>query len=145
MTSSSTNRFAVLGQEQQRGALGDWLNEFEWDHFVTLTHRFPQQGDREFKAWVSRLCQRAGRAVQFAVFTERTPDGHDHHHALIHGTHALSTDALRQAWRSGISAAAKYDPKRGASHYVSKHYGKAGLENWNVSHRLPPRREAEVM
>lgn len=135
-----TNRYTVAGQDRQRDEMGRWLNGYRWDHFVTLTHRYPQSGDRDVYAWLRRLEQRAGRAVQFAVFSERTTDGFVHHHALIHGSAGLGTAAVRQAWKSGISHVEEYDASRGASHYVCKHYGDAELVSWNVSRGMPPTR-----
>lgn len=69
-----------------------------------------------------------------------TVDGHVHHHVLIAGTESLFSRTLREAWRGGVSNAKGYDPARGAAHYVSKHYCKDELVEWDVSHRMPTKR-----
>ena len=116
---------------------GEWLSEFSWDHFVTLTFRYPvsdEAATREVRRWIRRLEQRAqGRIGRFLVF-ETDAGGDIHVHAHLEGTSKLAEGHVRSTWRSGISEACPYDPNRGASHYVSKRMSSSDLI-WEFARR----------
>lgn len=138
MERATANKYSVLGEERQRDELARWFDGYEWQYFVTFTYRFPSDGERAFKSWARKVEKLTGRPVNFAVFTERSTSGMVHHHALVAGVEALSVTALRGAWSHGHSDAQRYDPGKGAAHYVSKGYGSTRLVSWDVSERLPP-------
>lgn len=137
MERATTNKYSVLGEERQRDELARWFDGYEWQYFVTFTHRFPSDGETAFKSWARKVEKLTGRPVNFAVFTERSTAGMVHHHALIAGVGALTVTALRDAWSHGNSDVQRYDRGKGAAHYVCKGYGSTRLVSWDVSQTLP--------
>ena len=125
---------------------GDWLSEFKWDHWLTLTLRpyeppsvpglgpayrpissgwpTPAYGRRAYDRYITDLSRRARQPVEWFRAYE-LGRGHDrpHFHALLSGTQTLPTDTIRLAWREGWARAEEYDPSLGATYYVTKSVG----------------------
>lgn len=79
--------------------------------------------------------------------------GRLHLHALTGNTERLPVYVMRELWRSGWSHVKPYDPRKGASYYITKYVTKE-LAEWDISgdveqarrmarHREPSRKEAE--
>jgi len=139
-------------------AWGDWLSEFDWDHFVTLTFAPPHPrhlrgavrpgpgrrraerpgpppdyAHRQFRHWVRRLGVLGGAPVWWFRGDELGERlGRLHLHAFLGGTGGLLEASLDREWRAGFSLVKRYDPSLGAAHYVSKYVTK-GLADYAVS------------
>jgi hypothetical protein len=125
-------------------AWGAYLHEFSWDHFATLTFRYPQSVDtaiREILNWVRHLSKDTQRPIPCFYAIERGASGWLHVHMLTAGTASLTVEKMRKAWRAGISRIEVFDQTRGAAWYVSK--GLLGRCEWyDVSRRRAPLRRA---
>ena len=109
-----------------REAWGTHLDGLQWDHFVTLTFRFPPSEDqttRDLRRWTRWMEQQAQRKVRYFKIAEFDAGGERHVHLLVKGTGDLDPSALRNAWRSGISDVQVYDPKKGPGFYLAKQLG----------------------
>ena len=114
-------------QWQLRDAWGTHLDGLHWDHFVTLTFRFPPSEDQathEVRRWKRRMEQRAQKKVSHFKITEFDAGGERHVHLLVEGTGHLDPSALRQAWKCGISDVQAYDPQKGPGFYLAKQLGR---------------------
>jgi hypothetical protein len=106
-----------------RRAWGNWLSGFLWHHFATLT--FPEQPSpaaaighlRTSRRWLE---QRAQERVCWFYALERGAAGLLHLHVLLSGTGRLPPASVAAAWPRGRADVSIYDPKRGATYYVSK-------------------------
>ena len=128
--------------KEVRRAWGAHLKGFPWDHFVTLTFRFPVSVDgaaREFlHGWVRRVARSAQRAIPCFYGVELGAGGYHHVHALTACTVSLTCECLRKAWKAGQSKIEQYDANLGAAWYVTK--GVLGKCEWyDVTRRTPPR------
>jgi hypothetical protein len=122
-----------------------FLDNFEWDHFVTLTTRRPITEEN-----IARLFK--DRFIRKLAFTARCPipyfyaveggdatGGYPHLHALISGSKGVSIEQVRRAWQAGVTDARRYEASRGAAYYVTKGII-ASPDQYNLSRRMPPRR-----
>lgn len=122
-----------------RRAWGAWLGGFSWHHYATLTFASPPSPPnavRLFRTWVRRLEQRAQEKVFWFYALERGGAGLRHLHALVSGTYQLPAASVAATWNGGRAAAEVYDPRRGASYYVTKDITSDDVE-YDVN--LPPR------
>lgn len=151
-------------------AWGEFLGDFDWDHWATLTFRpyapppedpqlGPSSGPREypgplpdyarraFERYVSELSRRARCGLAWFRGDEfGARFGRLHHHALIQGTAGLTSKTLRSCWRDGFSVVESYDPELGASHYIAKYVTKSlgEYELGGVPRRLAERAQREL-
>jgi hypothetical protein len=117
---------------QARQAWGEWLKQYIWHHYVTLTCSDPRRSEAaahaQFRRWIRCVEQRAQRAIGWFVALERGAGGLIHHHVLTVGTDELDGQALAAAWPLGLVDAPRYDPARGAAYYLGKDIGTEVLE-----------------
>lgn len=102
---------------------GGWLQEFDWAHYFTLTFRFsksPEVAKRAFDVFVRRLEQRAYNRVEWFRVIERSPSGMVHIHGLLGQTRHLPINRVQESWKCGITSIQRYDPRRGATWYITK-------------------------
>ena len=97
-----------------------------WAHFVTMTTTNIVSPDRlrlDFvNRYIRRLARDAQRGVGWFYAIEHHADGERAHiHALIANTETLTIESVERPWLLGNRRAVIYDPRRGASHYVSKY------------------------
>jgi hypothetical protein len=107
-------------------AWGDWLGQFQWHHFATLTFTAqPSSGGAKslFRGWLRRLEQQAKLSLGWFYVLERGAAGLLHVHVLTAGTTNLGICAMESAWANGRSDVSVYEPTRGAAHYVTKGLG----------------------
>ncbi len=146
-------------------AWGDWLSEFEWSHWATLTFRpyvvpespglapptplRPRPGPptdfarRAFGGFIGRLEDRCGEPLAWFRGDELGERlGRLHLHALLSGTDGLFPSTVGQSWPYGFSAVEVYDPKLGAAHYLTKYVTKS-LASYDLAG--PLRRHGEVL
>jgi len=117
-----------------RRAWGDWLANFTWDYFVTLTFTYEPSSEsalREFKRWIRRIEQRARRGFTWFYALERGGSDLLHFHVLLSGLSDLSTSEIKTAWRGGRIHIAAYDQSKKGTQYVTK-----GLVSENLEYDL---------
>jgi hypothetical protein len=123
------------------------IGQYHWDHFVTLTHRFSGSEARQLKqvkTMVRKLERIAQQRVCFVSFSERTTDGHLHHHVLLQGTAHLPLKTMQRKWPWGITKFEAYDRKKGGADYASKAYGTHAHPELQSSDQMPPRWDEPV-
>ncbi len=143
-------------QTAQAKAYGDWLVNYEWTHWVTLTIS-PKGGTRlgragrcrrstadvlrAFKEEFHRFCTKVtGSRVPYVISVESGLFGDNPHgHALLYGTEAIPCARLAEGWRHGRATVEVYDPTRGAAFYLPKESDHSDF-TWDMSKTLPPLR-----
>lgn len=121
-----------------RQAWVSWLRTFDWHHYVTLTFRWSVPADMAeayFRRWARRVEQRAQCRLDWFLILEYSCAGAVHIHALVGNTDVLRPHELAAAWHWGWTRIVRYDPRRGAASYVSKHLTKPGF-HYDISPRL---------
>jgi len=130
--------------------LGEFLSEFRWDWFVTLTFEHEVKSFtayRRCKAWLGDL----ERAAAFPIawfradeYGERT--GRFHLHLLIANVEHLHRLTWMKRWeqRNGYARILPFDPGLGAAFYVSKYVTKQAGE-WDISDNLGAFRVQQVV
>jgi hypothetical protein len=116
---------------QARREAGAFLAAFPWDHFVTLTFASPVAQEaalRRLRRTVRRLEQRARHPVHWFFALERGGEGLLHLHVLLRGTAGLDQGALKGACEWGRKHVTRYDPRKGATYYVTKYIGSEIVE-----------------
>jgi len=126
-------------REKSPRVWGDFLNEFEWTFFTTLTfdrERSPWAAEREYRAWVRRVEQRTQAKVSWFYVVERSRGGRIHLHSLCHSPNGIGTlGHFDGAWGRGRVHIERYDKKRGARYYVAKTMGKeAEILGYDIHH-----------
>ena len=143
-------------QTAQAKAYGDWLVNYEWTHWVTLTIS-PKGGTRlgragrcrrstadvlrAFKEEFHRFCTKVtGSRVPYVISVESGLFGDNPHgHALLYGTEAIPCARLAEGWRHGRAKVEVYDPTKPAAYYVAKEAARDDF-TLEVSKTIPPRR-----
>jgi hypothetical protein len=125
-----------------REAWAEYLGQFAWDQFATLTARHAGPAENIVREFHHRLIRRVARAAQQPVSwfysLERSSNHSAHLHALLWTGKRLSASEVQRSWSMGHSRVVEYDPRRGAAYYVSKElFGISG--EFDMSIRLPPR------
>lgn len=126
----------LVRAKQQRKQLHEgwtqWLEGLPWDHYATLTFKRssgPDFAQRVFAGWIRRLELEAGMPLLWFVgFENGHLLGRLHIHSLVGNTRDVSIAFLAKEWRHGFSRIERYDPNRGAAHYVSKYVTKDLLD-----------------
>jgi len=136
-------------KETLRAAWGGYLQEFAWDHYLTLTFRESAnsaRARRELGRCLRNLARVAQRPVPYFYALEASGGSREHVHAhvLLAGTGHLSVDRLARSWKHGNTRVLCYDHTRGAAFYVSKEVPIAG-DDYAVSDRMPPRLEPSII
>ena len=124
---------------QSQTALGNWLNTFDWTHWATLTTKYQLtlKSGRRIATGFHRELSRAGDTKIFwAAEPFDLKEGY-HLHALIKIPNILNFNNIIQTYQhvSGNKNLEKgdkwnriqlenYNPKLGASHYISKYITK---------------------
>lgn len=136
MTDSLTGKEV---SESDRKAWGDYLAEYDWSHFATLTlrsDRLAQLIRREFLRTVDRLATMAQTSIRWFYAVEGIEQPHVH--SLLWGTRRLPIEAIEHAWHLGTSRVRIYDSSRGAAWYVCKDLR---ADSYDMSSRKPPSRK----
>ena len=123
-------------------AWGEFLSQFEWDWFVTLTFREwvnSFRAHRLFEYFVRDLDKAAGQPIFWFRADEIGPHGGRLHlHALIGNVGHLRRMSWVDHWDrlAGFGRILPYSSKRGAAFYVAKYVTKQ-LSDWELSDNLP--------
>jgi hypothetical protein len=106
---------------------GDFLSQFHWDWFVTLTFNFDVKtftAHRRCATWLRELENAAGSPIFWFrgdEYGERF--GRFHMHLLIGNVAHLGRIAWMNRWqkRNGFARVFPFDPAKGAAYYVAKY------------------------
>jgi len=124
---------------------GSWLNEYQWDYFVTLTTRHPgseRSLTKEFKdCFVRRLDKVAQRSISWFYVVEYSANREPHLHVLLWANGKLSRRQLETAWKLGYTEVRAYDRSLGGTYYVTKTVTTSHPDNYDFSRFLPPVRD----
>ena len=125
-----------------RTAWGEWLSEWPWDWWATLTFRGEgyshAAASRAFERFARRL-QRDSPSLGYFVGHEVGNLGRLHLHALLGGLSPFTS--RRAAWgfwfeKHGRAHILPYDPRLGATHYVAKYVTK-DLSHYDIQEPRP--------
>jgi hypothetical protein len=125
-----------------RQAWGEFLQEFRWQWFVTLTFRHQISTGTAWQICREFLCntQNISRYPLgwFAVGGRVARCHRLHFHLLLAGARDLRSRELERNWygRAGRAAVVEYDKSRGAAFYCANHLNQAGLDYY-FSDNLP--------
>lgn len=123
-------------------AWGEFLSQFEWDWFVTLTFRDcvkSFRAHRLFGYFVRDLKKAAGQQIFWFRADEIGPHGGRFHlHALIGNVGHLRRMSWVDGWDklAGFARILPFSSNRGAAFYVAKYVTKQRSE-WDLSDYLP--------
>jgi hypothetical protein len=120
----------VFSRQQLIDAYADWLSNWSWDWFGTLTHRgFPcrKTVQRKFDLWIADLRREHG-TQQFRYVSVVESGAHAdnfHLHVLIGGLRKRIRPfphGWRDRWQeiAGQAVIGKYDPNQGGIRYLLK-------------------------
>lgn len=122
-------------------AWGDFLSQYRWDWFVTLTF----EGDvktftahRRCNVWLRSLEKAAGQPIAWFrgdEFGEKF--GKFHMHLLIANVAHLHRFTWMKQWkdRNGFARIFEFDPSKGATYYIAKYVTKQFGE-WDLSDKI---------
>ena len=121
-------------------AWGEFLRQFPWDWFATMTIRegIPRNvAAGKFNRFARDVAEAAGLPVGWFRGEELTFAGHVHFHALFTNTAHLRHSYWQDIWnrRAGFARILQYDPRKGATYYVTKYVGTEFAE-WDLSDDL---------
>lgn len=112
---------------QAADALGEWLDDMEWDYWATWTFREPRSA-RSIRRAVEAHIDRIGASRAFWGIESGKVNGRLHVHGLLHFSRQIppQAEAIWQDWhqRHGRAHIDQYDSDSGAAHYVSKYVTK---------------------
>lgn len=127
---------ARLPARDLRRAWGEFLEGYQWAHFLTLTFRResgPDFAARAYDRYLRRVTKCADRPLYWFMATEYgRRAGRLHLHALTGNTDTLERSRLQHEWRDGFSRVLDYQPHLGATHYLTKYITK-DLADYDVS------------
>tara|TARA_Y100000310_G_C20686271_1_gene819241 strand:- start:2906 stop:3349 length:444 start_codon:yes stop_codon:yes gene_type:complete len=124
---------------------GEWLGQFDWQWFVTLTFRHdppkPLTALRKYRRWEkSNDLFFPSNPYSFIATEDGSKFGRLHLHSLVGGQGMGQPKAAWQSWFrdpfGGRARIESYDPKKGASFYISKYVTKS-LGEWEVLGEWP--------
>jgi hypothetical protein len=115
-------------EEQPRHRLatqwGDFLDQYQWDFFVTLTTRFdrsPAEVEYALKrGFLRTLAQVAQGRVSWFYSIEHDFGVRPHAHLLIASQAPVPRDSVARAWPHGVSDVQAYRRGGKAASYVAK-------------------------
>ncbi len=118
---------SVSNKERMTHDMGDWLNPYPWEWFVTLTFGMDRVSPDRAKKLFEQFTQASGtNVIYFMVIEWHKFRDNVHIHALL-GNVENEPD-----WGYGISRVLRYNPKLGARFYLSKFISSEMVE-WDFS------------
>ena len=114
---------SVSNKERMVHDMGDWLNPYPWQFFVTLTFAVDRISPDRAKKLFEQFAQASGKnVIYFFVIEWHKFRDNVHIHAL------LGNVGKELNWAYGISRVLRYNPKLGARFYLSKFIGNEMVE-----------------
>jgi hypothetical protein len=114
-----------MDKTQITQAAGDWLNQYSWDWFVTLTFENPvtrTEAFKRFNRWKVQLKKAAGSRIEYVMVIEdhKYRGSIPHLHILLSGAEQENPRKWQQEWyrTNGLCKVEIYNPHRGASYYL---------------------------
>jgi hypothetical protein len=119
--------------KEARTAWGQFLTEFMWEWFATLTFRksiCPELAWRRCRAFLDEIQNASNCHLGWFAVEGRGVLGRFHLHALLVGCAHLRPREWERAWfrQAGTAQIVEYDNRLGGAHYCAKHLDRAGLE-----------------
>ena len=109
-----------MNMREVRDAFGDWLSQYKWNSFATLTFKRTQSLDTAKKSF-RNFIERIKKGASYFVVLEEAGNNL-HLHALLGNMDDVKEDRVKEEWKSrhGIAQVNKYDAKLGARYYITK-------------------------
>ncbi|MBA7716790.1 hypothetical protein ES703_125867 [subsurface metagenome] len=119
-------------------SLGDWVNEYHWDAFWTLTFEQnygEQTVIRRVSRWADKHTISEPGTMSWLFFLEMSGFGELHAHGLTRHE-SFSRRLMWDRWfkKNGRARSLKYDPELGANYYIAKYLTKQQL-SWIIDGR----------
>lgn len=119
-------------------SLGDWVNEYHWDAFWTLTFEKnygEQTVIRRVSRWADKHTISEPGTMSWLFFLEMSGFGELHAHGLTRHE-GSSRKLMWDRWfkNNGRARSLAYDPKLGANYYIAKYLTKKQL-SWIIDGR----------
>ena len=112
---------------QKRNAIAYWLNNYNWDWYVTLTFRDDVNNKKAFKlfnTWKIDLKKASNNKIQYVMIIEKSKFREDipHIHLLLSGAKYEKPNEWEGKWFSiaGIAMIELYDSNMGAKYYLGE-------------------------
>ena len=128
-------------------AYRDWLDQYRWHHFCTLTFKQPCTAAfvRRAFLWFAKGLERLTGSVPYwfwAMECGASPSL-PHLHALLGNTSNLAVDRIAAAWRLGLCRVTRYDPRRRAAAYLTKAIMQAASDYDLSEQEFAPKSDAD--
>lgn len=123
-------RVAVNDKTLIQQTWGDWLGEWPWEWYSTLTFRDNvgiRRANSLWQVWYDQLVKTTRKDVQYARFTEWQRDrGIPHFHVLMLNLKHVRRLTWLDRWvdQAGWARIEPYNPEKGATHYLCKYITK---------------------
>jgi hypothetical protein len=121
-------------------AWGNYLAQYEWTHFLTLTTASSPgcaRLVREFRRLVHRI-ERIGKSEVRWMYVIENATGRPHIHALLWQERPVAPRTIECEWRLGIAQARQFDSERGGAYYLVKELCADSTDTYDVSSQAPP-------
>jgi len=107
----------------------EWLNEYDWNWWTTLTFRnkvTKKAANKKWNRWLRAIEEETEVSPGYFRVTENQERNVLHFHALMLGVEHLRRLTFMDRWFeiAGYARIYPYDSKRGANHYLTKYISK---------------------
>jgi hypothetical protein len=109
-------------------AWGEWLKQYSWDWFATLTFKNPlgwEDVDKRINRWIYQLKSESCSQLSYIVVADYKP-AIPHSYVLLSGVNHLKPSTYKQNWcysegkKDGLGEIERYNAKLGASYHMGK-------------------------
>jgi hypothetical protein len=116
-------------------AYGEFLSQFPWEWYCTLTFRSEisyRMAFKHFNEWKIQLKKASGQYIGYVLFIEPTRGRHNtpHIHSLLYGVAQEKPYIWQKRWFIGGGQAKikPYNPQLGAVYYLGKKMERDGVD-----------------
>lgn len=133
----------MIDRRQLQDTFGNWLSQYPWNFWATLTFRFKVEktlnAKRYFHRWLSQVSKKYGVRPSYFFAVEFFASGESNHiHSLLYLPHNdlfHKNPYIEPAWRMwferyGRARIEVYDPGKGARYYLAKYITK-DIHDWD--------------
>lgn len=126
----NAGRVAVNDKKLIQQTWGDWLSDWDWEWYCTLTFRDNvgiRRANSLWQMWYKQLITATRKDVQYVRFTEwQRNRGVPHYHVLMLNLKHVRRLTWLDRWvdLAGWARIHKYNSNKGAAYYLSKYITK---------------------
>lgn len=120
-----------------RDIWADFLQQFSWNWFITLTFRnkvSKQTANRKWNTWLTEIEKEIDAIPGYFRVSEMQARGVLHFHSLMLDVKTLKRLTWMDEWSkiAGYARIFKYEPSRGARFYLCNRYIVKELSDWKI-------------